>query len=330
MVQKAETLAGAGSHLEDNARGIFLLCAGLFIFSFQDVIIKQLSEHYPVHQLVFVRGMVAMPLLLLLVHYDSGFHSLRTDHFWQHLVRGLLMFCSYLSYYLSIAAIPITTAVSLYFTAPLFITVLSVPFLGETVGPRRLLGVLAGFIGALIMLRPGSEVFEPAALLAVLSAFTYACSQLLTRRLGVKDSASMMAFYTILIFTYVGGIMGLGVHFLDLTPASHPSLDFLLKPWQMPGGMEFAMLVTIGVIAAMGFYLLSQAYRVGKAATIAPFEYTVMIWAIMLTYLVWGTTPDMFTVLGAVIIVASGIYVLKRENIRRAEPLAGKGPYRNR
>ena len=322
--------AVAGSRTNDNARGIFYLCAGSFIFSFQDVIIKLLSDGYPVHELVFVRGLAATPLLLMMVHYESGFAALRTDHVWMHVVRSLLMFCSYLFYYLAIAAIPITTAVSLFFTAPLFITVLAVPFLGEKVGYRRWLGVIVGFAGVIIMLRPGQGVFEPAALLALLSAFTYSCSQLLARRLGMTDSASAMAFYSMMVFTYVGGLMGVVIHASGFSPSDHPSLDFLLKPWKMPSGLEFAMLMTIGVISAIGFYLLSQAYRLGEANTVAPFEYTSMLWAVLLTYMVWGAAPDLFTLAGALVIVGAGVYVLQRESIKRKQPLAAEGPYRNR
>ncbi|MDH3742052.1 MAG: DMT family transporter [Hyphomicrobiales bacterium] len=316
--------------VDDNAKGIFYLCAGLFIFSFQDVIIKQLSADFPVHELVFVRGLVASPLLLVLVHFESGFASLRTDHLALHVIRSILMFCSYLFYYLSIAAIPITTAISLFFTAPLFITAMAVPFLGEKVGHRRWLGVIAGFAGVLIMLRPGLGVFEPAALLALLSAFTYSTAQLLSRRLGMTDPASTMAFYTAMIFTYIGGLMGFFIHVSGFAPSDHPSLDFLLKPWKMPNGLEFAMLLTIGVISAIGIYLLSQAYRIGVANTVAPFEYTSMLWAIILTYLVWSVTPDLYTLAGALVIVGAGIYVLRREGIRRKKPLAAKGPYRSR
>ncbi len=320
----------ARPRVDDDALGIFYLCAGLFIFSFQDIIIKQLSAEFPVHELVFVRGLVASPLLLLLVHFDSGFASLRTDHFWQHLARASLMFCSYMFYYLAIAAVPITTAVSLFFTAPLLITALAVPFLGESVGIRRWFGVMAGFVGVIIMLQPGSGVFEPAALLALASAFSYALAQVLARRLGMTDSASAMAFYAAMLFTYAGGLVGLIVHFSGFESSAHPSLDFLLKPWRMPDGLEFAMMVTIGVISALGFYLLSQAYRVGQANAVAPFEYTAMFWAVVLTFLVFGNVPTVSTVIGALIIIAAGIFVLRREGLRRIRPLAAKGPYRNR
>ncbi len=330
MTDLAKSGPQAAGRTDNGPLGVFYLCAGLFIFSFQDVIIKELSDKYPVHQLVFIRGMVAAPLLFALVHFDSGFASLKTDRYGQHALRIILMFCSYLSFYLAIAAIPLTTAVSLYFTAPLMITALAVPMLGEKIGIRRFCGVLAGFGGVLIMLRPGAAVFDPAALLPIVSAFTYAASQMFSRKLGSTDSASMMAFYIAIGFTYIGGIMGLGIHLAGIEPAAHPSLNFLLMPWKMPSGLEFAMIATIGVISAMGFFLLSQAYRIGAANTVAPFEYTAMLWAVVLSYLVWGTTPDALTVVGALIIVAAGVYVLRRESVRVKKPLAAKGPYRSR
>lgn len=315
---------------DNNFLGIFYLCAGLFIFSFQDIIIKELSDSYPVSELVFVRSMVAMPLLLALVHLDSGFQSLRSDNGWLHLVRALLMFLSYFFYYLAIASVSIPTVVSLFFTAPLFITALAVPFLGEPVGIRRWLGVIVGFGGVVIMLRPGSEGFEPAALLALASALTYSCSQILARRLGAKDSASMMAFYSTVVYAYAGGLIAIAVHMIGPVESSDPTMAFLTRPWSMPNGIELAMLATTGVISAMGFFLLSQAYRIGQANVVAPFEYSALVWAVGLTYIVYGSTPDVFTYLGAAIILGAGVYVLKREQIKSDRPLAAKGPYRSR
>jgi drug/metabolite transporter (DMT)-like permease len=180
------------------------------------------------------------------------------------------------------------------------------------------------------MLRPGSEGFKPAALLALCSAFTYSCSQILARRLGAKDSASMMAFYAMALYAYAGGAIALVIHLAGPFESNDPTLSFLTRPWSMPGGMEFAMLATTGVISAMGFYLLSQAYRIGKANVVAPFEYSSLVWAVGLTFLVYGTSPDAYTFLGAAIILAAGIYVLRREKLRGEKPLAAKGPYRSR
>ncbi len=330
MERAANTSLGLGSQADSNARGISFLCAGLFIFSFQDVIIKQLSSSYPVHEIVFIRGLVALPLLLLLVHYESGFHKLKTGRPGLQLIRSLAMFCSYLFYYLAIATIPITTAITLFFTAPLFITALSIPILGESVGFRRWIGIAVGFIGVLIMIRPGLIPLETGSLLALTSGFTYSIAALLARRLGIAESASAMAFYSMLLFTYLGGMVGFIIHLTGYDPGDDPTMAFMLMEWRMPGALEAGMLVTIGFIAALGFYLLTQAYRVGTASTVAPFEYTAMLWAMILSYAVWGATPDMYTFIGAALIVAGGVYVLRRESINTTRPLATKGPYRNR
>ncbi len=315
---------------DDNFRGIFFLCAGVFIFSFQDVIIKLLSPTYPVHQIVFIRGFLALPLLLVIVHFDSGLQTLKSSKPWQHVVRSIAMFCSYLFFYLAASAVPLTVAVALFFTAPLMITALSIVILGERVGWRRWVGVIVGFVGVMIILRPGFNEFDPAALLAVASALAYTLAQLIARRLGVTDSASVMAFYSMLAFTYIGA--GMGFVFATWGPGEGTSAatDFLLRGWVMPGGIELAMLVTVGVISAMGFYLLSQAYRLGEANTVAPFEFTSMIWAMALSFVLLGSVPDLYTFAGAALVGGAGVYVLRREGLRKRKPIAGRGVLRGR
>ena len=316
--------------MSDTVRGVAFLCAGLFVFSFQDIIIKLLSTSFPVHQIVFVRGLVAAPLIFLYVHYDSGFQALSTKRPVLHAVRALTMFGSYMSFYLALAAVPLTTAVALFFTAPLMITALSIPMLGEQVGWRRWLGVIVGFAGVLVILRPGVSDIEPAAFLAIVSAATYALAQLIGRRLGTTESASVMSFYMAIMFIYLGGILGLGLGSGEFSDGSNPALDFLFRGWAVPTWLEFAMIFTIGIISAMGFVLLTQAYRVGEANKVAPFEYTVMIWAMILSFVFFGSVPDLFTVLGAGLIAASGIYILHRERKNEQSQFQGDGPYKSR
>lgn len=314
----------------DTTRGILYLCIGLFIFSIQDIIIKWLSASLPVHEIVFIRGLVASPLIFLYVHYDSGYATLTTRRPWLHAIRAVAMFVSYMSYYLALASVPLTTVVSLFFVAPLMITALAIPILGERVGWRRWLGVAVGLCGVLIILRPGFTSVPPAALLAILSAFTYSIAQLVGRRLGATDSASVMSFYMAIAFVYLGGAMGLALGDGQYADAANPSLEFLLRAWTMPPAFAFALLVATGVISAIGFVLLTQAYRIGEANKVAPFEYTVMIWATLLSFVFFGTVPDFFTVLGAALIAASGIYVLYRERVNKASELKGRGPFQSR
>ncbi|MEM7426507.1 MAG: DMT family transporter [Pseudomonadota bacterium] len=314
----------------DTAKGVTYLCAGLFIFSFQDIIIKLLSGTFPVHELVFIRGVIAAPLIFLYVHYDSGFQTLKVTRPWFHLLRSLAMFGSYISFYLGLAVIPLTTAIALFFTAPLIITALSIPMLGEQVGWRRWLGVMMGFLGVMVIIRPGASGLELAALLPIAAAACYGFAQLLGRRLGATDSASVMSFYSGITFIYCGGLMALFFGDGSYADGSGGPMDFLFRAWRAPNWLEMAMISTTGVIAAMGFVLLTQAYRVGEANKVAPFEYTVMIWATLLSFFFFGTVPDIYTLLGAGMIAASGIYILYRERTNKESELKGRGPYQSR
>ncbi|NNF78494.1 MAG: DMT family transporter [Rhizobiales bacterium] len=314
----------------DTAKAVTYLCAGLFIFSFQDIIVKLLSSTFPVHELVMIRGLIAAPLIFLYVHYDSGFQTLSVKRPWAHLLRSFCMFLSYITFYLALAAIPLTTAVALFFTAPLIITALSIPMLGERVGWRRWLGVLFGFCGVLVILRPGSEGLQWAALLPVLAAAGYGFSQLLGRRLGANDSASVMSFYTNITFVYCGAAMALVLGDGAYADGTEGAMSFLLRAWVVPNGLEMAMIATTGVIATFGFILLTQAYRVGEANKVAPFEYSVMVWASLLSFIFFGTLPDIYTLIGAGMIAASGIYILYRERTNKESELRGRGPYQTR
>ena len=202
--------------------------------------------------------------------------------------------------------------------------------LGEQVGWRRWLGVLMGFLGVLVIIRPGEGSLHLAALLPIAAAASYGFAQLLGRRLGATDSASVMSFYSGIAFIYCGGLMAFLFGDGSYADGSGGPMDFLFRAWKAPNGLEMAMIATTGVIAAMGFVLLTQAYRVGEANKVAPFEYTVMIWATLLSFLFFGTVPDIYTLVGAAMIAASGIYVLYRERANVESELKGRGPYQSR
>jgi drug/metabolite transporter (DMT)-like permease len=325
-----ETKSSGFASLGDTPRAVMFLCAALFIFSFQDVMVKLLSDRYSAHQIVFVRAIVALPLMFMIVHFESGLGTLATRHPFMHAIRSFIGFGAFFFYYLALATMPLTAVVAIWFTSPLFITALAVPILGEKVGWRRWSGILFGFAGAVVIVQPGSETFQPAALLPILAAACYGVSAVMGRKMGITESGSVMAFYMMITFFYMGGI--LGVILAHFGPASSPDDPtwFLRLPWQMPTGIEFAMLFMIGVISAIGFWLIATAYRIGNSPTVAPFEYTAMIWAIILSFLLWAEVPKPTTLLGAAMIVLSGIYVLKREAAVRDRPLAGRGTWRSR
>lgn len=304
----------------ESAKGIAFLVAGVAVFSLQDLILKLLSGDYPLHQAMVLRSLTAIPFLLGLVHMEAGLKSLFTAGTWAMIRRGVIMFLAYTCYYLALPALPMATTVALYFSAPLFITMLSVLMLGERVGPRRWFALLAGFVGVVIMLRPTGAVFEWAALLPVFSGFAYALSMISARRLGTTESAAALAFWGNAVFLaaalVLSAVLGTGAYGGE----AHPSLAFLLRGWVMPTAFDAMLMMSCGVIAAAGLTLLTQAYRIAEASVVTPFEYTGMIWSVLYGWMFWRQWPDATAWAGIAIIIGAGLYVLWREQTTRRQP----------
>jgi S-adenosylmethionine uptake transporter len=301
--------------------------------SINDVLIKSLSGDYPLHELVFVRSLIALTISLIIVQFEGGWGILRTDQPFLHTCRGLLVVISNMSYFAALAVMPLATSTALFFVAPLFITLLSIPILGEQVGVRRLAAVAIGFAGVILMQRPwANEALNFAdrvvLLLPVFAAFTYALMQLLTRRLGVKAKASALAVYIQATFLIVstGFFFAAGDgRYAEAT--ENQSLIFLLRAWQWPTGDDWLLFVILGSISGVVGYTLSQAYRLAPAATVAPFEYIAMPLAIAWGWTLWGDLPDLTVGLGIGLIMGAGLYVFIRERVRDTT-VAAKRPQR--
>ena len=308
--------------------GILLVATGITVFSAQDVIIRLLSGDYSVVQIMFIRALVALVPMAMFVYWEGGFGSLRNPRLGLQIARGLLMVSSYTAYYLGLAALPIADNTAIFFVSPLIVTVFSVIFLGEKVGLRRFLAVIAGFVGVLVIVQPGSGAFGIAATLPLMAAVTYSGSIMITRRLGRTQTGASMAFYAMIMFlitsSFAGLVLGDGGYATD----SHVSVGFLLRGWQIPGLRDLLLLTLCGLIAACGFYCLSQGYRVAQASIVAPFEYIAMPIAVIWGISIWDEVPRLTTILGIALIVASGLYVLHRETIRGRRLVADRGRIR--
>jgi len=293
--------------------GISFCCGALLLFALQDAIIKLLSERYPVWQLAFFRTLVIVVAIAATLAIRRDRNGLKTRRLGMHLLRGALAFCSYTAYYVALAAMPLVNAAAIYATAPLFLTALSVLLLGERVGERRWTAVVLGCLGMLIMLRPGSDVAQAASLLALLSAVLYASSAIVTRLLGTTEPAVSMAFYGNLVYL-AGSAAGAAVAALLSAPdPAHPSAAFLLRPWSWPDGADLGWILLMGLLATGGFIGLAQGYRLAAVSTVAPFEYTYLVWSLLLGFVVFGHLPTAGTIAGVLVIVASGVYVIRRE-----------------
>jgi drug/metabolite transporter (DMT)-like permease len=291
-----------------------MLVGGLFLFALQDVAIKGFSDRYSALQIVFVRAVVALVPILAMVVVTSGWRGVRARRPGLLIAKGCLGFLSYLGYYLAIAAMPLAEVVTVVFTAPIVVTVLSAATLGERVGAVRWAAVLVGFVAVLLVVGPGGGVATLPALLAVFAALTYACSTVLTRVVGLHDAPWTITLYSMGAFL-VGSVVAsacvaaLGT---DVGP-DDASLAFLVRPWVMPEPADAMLMGLLGLNAAVGFYLLIKAYSLAPASAVAPFEYTYIVWAVLFGYLLWDEVPATTTLLGVALLLASSAFVLRWE-----------------
>ncbi len=316
------------------AAGIFFVLGGVLAISFNDMLIKQLSGGYPLHELVFIRSFIGIILSLFLIRMEGGLQILRTSQPMLHALRGLLIVIANMCYFAALAAMPLADATALFFAAPLIITLLSIPMLGEKVGPLRLAAVTIGFVGVIIMQRPWAsaeelQVSRLVLVLPVIAALTYALNQLMTRMLGVNSKASAMSVYVQLAFIVVSSgfflVAGDGRYADGL---DNPSLIFLLRPWVWPTPQDWVWLVAMGANAAIIGYCLSQAYRIADAATVAPFEYVGLPLAVLWGWLIFGDLPALEVWIGIALILGSGLFVFLREQ-HKARVVA-RGPVKRR
>ncbi len=296
-------------------QGVLCVVFGMVALSFQDSLIKKMSGDYPLHEIILGRACVAILLTILFAHLEGGLALLRTRRLPLQLARGLLLVIANVCYFLALAAMPLAEVAAIFFVAPLIITLLSVPFLGERVGPWRWAAVFTGLGGVAIMLRPGDGLFEMVALLPLGAALTYAIMQILTRRLGATDRASALAFYVQLCFIVASGAFGLIAGDGRFAGSGHPSLEFLLRAWTWPSGIDALLIVSCGGLVGTAAYLLAQAYRIAEANLLAPFEYTALPLAVLWGVLWWGEWPDATAFLGIALIVGGGLVVFYRETL---------------
>ena len=280
-------------------RGILYIIAAVFVFAVINALVKYEEETYSVADVVFFRCTFALIFSLGLVARHGGIAALKTHRPLEHAGRSALQFISMVSIYIAFHLMPLADAVAITFSNPLFLTVLSIPVLGEKVGRHRWGAVLVGFLGVLIMVQPGAGVFSIAALLALVNASVGASVTIALRRMSLTERSVTLCTYQALGTTV---------------------LSTLLLPfgWMTPSWQGAIGLAAIGLASGLGQFLWTQAFRLAPAAVLAPFNYTTMIWAIGFGFFMWGEVPTPAVLLGTAVVVASGLYILYRETVRRA------------
>ncbi len=303
------TLSGSTKSL-----GITFALLSMFAFTLNDVGIKYLSGEYALHQIVFIRTLVAMAItLLILIPLEGGPAILKTTRPVMHILRGLSVVGANMVFFMALPVLPLSEVTAIFFIAPLVITVFSIVFLSENVGVHRWSAVIVGLSGALMIMRPGTDAFQWAALLPVSAAVFYATLHMLTRSMAATESASTMTFYTLLTFLIASGLIGLVAGDGRFAGNSHPSIEFLARAWTLPARGDWFIMIGVGLAAGLGAYFITHAYSKCEAAIIAPFEYFALILAIIWGIVIFDEWPDPWTWTGVFLILVAGLNVIWRE-----------------
>ncbi len=277
-----------------NIKAALLALLAYAIFSSHDIIVKLLGTAMSPIQLVFFSTLFSFPLVILMLVQDTTHGNLRPVHPWWTVVRSLTISIAPASAFYTFSTLPLAQAYALLFVTPMLITLLSIPILGERVGAPRALAILLGFGGVMVVLRPGGTELELGHLTALIAAFSLSLQSVILRKIGQDERRVVLLLYPLLT-TFA--MMGLG-------------LPFVYQP------IEGLSLIGVGSVALMGFVaslLMVNAYRIGEAAVVAPMQYSQIIWAAIFGALLFDEAIDSATLLGAGLIIASGLFIVVRE-----------------
>jgi drug/metabolite transporter (DMT)-like permease len=267
----------------------------ILLFSLMDANVKWLGASYPTSQIMFFRCTLALVPVLVIIAMRGGMMILRTRQWPLHLLRGLMGVGAMGLAFYAFVLMPLANAVSIMHTAPLFMTLLSVLLLRERVGIRRWSAVIIGFIGMLLVVRPGAGMLESGSLYMLAAAFLIGCTTIVIRILGRLDDPVCITFY----FTLTGVVVSLA--------------GLLYQGWLTPTRNDLLLLMLVGLLGGMAQYLMTLSYQHLALGTVAPLKYLTIVCSGVIAYLVWGEVPDLQSIIGISIIVASGLYTMHRE-----------------
>lgn len=289
----------AGSPAQRVGLGVLWMCLAMLLLVGMDAIAKHLTQLFPVPEVIWARFTFHLVFMAPLLGRRLAIVGVTRDRRLQ-VVRGAMILLASGCLVTGLRYIPLAETTVLFAASPLIVTALSAPLLKERVGPRQWVGVVVGFVGVLVIMRPGFAAMHPAAFVVVLGAAFYAGSQIAARRLGQIDDPRTTVFYTALVCVVV---MSAIVPFT----------------WVTPRPVDWAVMATTGLLSMSGHLAATKAFQMAPAAIISPFNYSGMVWAVLFGFIGFGDLPDALTVVGALIIVASSLYILRRRRVRRAD-----------
>jgi drug/metabolite transporter (DMT)-like permease len=289
-----------GRHADHPLRGIALIVASTVFLACSDTLAKYLGRTLPPIEIGWIRFLVFVLIMLPVALASSSASPLRSVRPKLQVLRALALVASSVLFISGLKFLPIAEASATSFIAPLFVTALSIVLLAETIGIRRWVATLVGLIGVLIVIRPGSAAFNPAVIFPILSALSWAITLILTRMISGADRAVVTMTFSALVGFITLSAM---VPFVWVTPSWH----------------DIAVGIAVGLASTMGQWIVVLAYRYADASVLAPFTYSQLVWVSLLGFGLFAEIPDLWTFVGAAVIIGSGIYTAHRERLRRKQ-----------
>tara|TARA_B100001029_G_C15020685_1_gene430350 strand:+ start:180 stop:1127 length:948 start_codon:yes stop_codon:yes gene_type:complete len=302
---------------ENNSLAIFYIVAGMTVFSIQDTLVRILSSEVSILQIMFLRSVIGLSLLFIFLKFRKIPIIFSSEYPFLTIVRSILFMFAFLFYYTGLAYLPYAVTTALFFTTPFFITILSKLILKENIGYIRLLTIIFGFIGVVIIANPTIDSFNIFMIFPILCAFGYASSMIIIKVTSEKDSVYSQTFHVYiatLIFAPMVSFLGAS---LESSSANNEILNFVFRAWEYNLGTQYLIIFVVGACVVAGFLLIFNAYRVGKPFVIAPFEYTILLWSIFYGWLIWDEKVTLQSWIGMAMIVSAGIFLFSRERINK-------------
>ena len=304
---------GRMSRKNNNPKGIILILLAMMVFSVQDGIMKYIFSFVSLYEVYLIRTIVSFLLILIFLKLTKKPIVFKTQYPLLTFCRVILFFFGFSSFYVSLTVLPLGFATALFFVTPFLITIFAHFFLKEKIGIRRWAAIVVGFIGVYITLNPDFSNFNYLSLLPIFCAFCYSSSMIIIKKTSEKDSV-----YTQTFSFYFGAIFfSLIFYFIigdgQYNTVDHPASQFIFREWFVNLESSILFMVTTGVTATVAFILLFTAYSIASPAVVSPFEYSILLWSILIGWLYFDEIPTLSTIIGILIIVSSGIYIFMRE-----------------
>tara|TARA_B100001057_G_C22831983_1_gene943748 strand:- start:74 stop:1024 length:951 start_codon:yes stop_codon:yes gene_type:complete len=303
------------SQTQNNTKGIIFILLGMAAFSIQDALIKFIYNDSALYELYFGRTLIAIIILVSYLKFSKKKINLKTHYPLLTTIRVICFFFGFSFFYISLTYMTLATANALFFCCPFFVSILAIIFLKEKVGIRRWAAIITGFIGVYIVLNPNFSNFNYMKLAPIACALCYAISMTITKITSDKDNV-----YTQMLHLYIGAIIISVLFFIftgkgQFNTFNDPTFQFIFREWFTNPFYAWPYIISMGLISVLAFYFILNAYSIASPSVVSLFEYSLIIWAILIGYMLFDNIPTIRTLFGATIIIIAGIYIYLREKI---------------